>query len=172
MLRIDSPGGSAVASDLIWREVVRMKKPVMASMSDVAGSGGYYIAMGASKIIAEPDTLTGSIGVIGGKMVIGGLLDKIGVTTEIIARGKNSGSMSTIAPFTPTEREAWVRCWTRPITNSSARRPQGRKMPDEEAGGAGPRADLHRADGRGQRPGRQLGTLDRRHRRGEEAGRA
>ena len=72
VLRIDSPGGSATASDLIWRETVRMKKPMIASMGDVAGSGGYYIAMGAKKIYAEPGTLTGSIGVIGGKPVFKG----------------------------------------------------------------------------------------------------
>jgi protease-4 len=71
VLRIDSPGGSAVASDLIWRETVRIKKPVIASMGDMAGSGGYYIAMGARKIFAEPGTITGSIGVIGGKVEIG-----------------------------------------------------------------------------------------------------
>ena len=78
MLRIDSPGGSATASDLIWRETVRMQKPVIASMGDVAGSGGYYIAMGAEKIFAAPGTLTGSIGVIGGKLVTRGLYDKAG----------------------------------------------------------------------------------------------
>jgi protease-4 len=108
VLRIDSPGGSAIASDLIWREVVRIKKPLIASMGDVAGSGGYYIAMSAGKIFAEPDTLTGSIGVIGGKLVAGKLLDKIGITTEVISRGKNSGSLSMLAPFSPTEREAWT----------------------------------------------------------------
>ncbi|MDZ7620687.1 MAG: S49 family peptidase, partial [Patescibacteria group bacterium] len=66
VLRIDSPGGSAIASDLIWRETIRIEKPIIASMGDVAGSGGYYIAMGADKILAEPGTVTGSIGVIGG----------------------------------------------------------------------------------------------------------
>jgi protease-4 len=66
VLRVDSPGGSSVASDLIWREIVKIKKPVIASMGDIAGSGGYYISMGADKIFAEPGTLTGSIGVVGG----------------------------------------------------------------------------------------------------------
>jgi protease-4 len=129
VLRIDSPGGSAVASDLIWREVVRIKKPVIASMSDVAGSGGYYIAMGTRKILAEPDTLTGSIGVIGGKMVIGGLLGKLGVSTEIIARGKNSGSMSMISAFTPSEREAWVAMLDETYHQFVSKAAAGRKMP-------------------------------------------
>src|SRR5262249_41378215 len=89
VLRVDSPGGSALASDLIWNELTRSKKPVVASMSDVAASGGYYISMAARKIYAEPGTLTGSIGVVGGKVVLAGLYDKIGVKTEVISRGAN-----------------------------------------------------------------------------------
>jgi protease-4 len=132
VLRIDSPGGSAVASDLIWREIVRIKKPVIASMSDVAGSGGYYIAMGTRKIFAAPDTLTGSIGVIGGKLVIGGLLDKLGVTTEVIARGKNSGSMSMISRFTPSEREAWGALLDETYLQFVKKAAAGRKMPEKK----------------------------------------
>ena len=108
VLRIDSPGGSATASDLIWRETVRMQKPLIASMGDVAGSGGYYIAMGANKIYAEPGTLTGSIGVLGGKVVLKGLFDKLGLNTEVISRGANSGSMSATQSFTPEERRMWT----------------------------------------------------------------
>jgi len=108
VLRIDSPGGSAVASDLIWRETERIEKPIIASMGDVAGSGGYYIAMGADRILAEPGTVTGSIGVVGGKLVLGGLYDKLGITTEVISRGRNSGSFSSNSRFTPEEREAWT----------------------------------------------------------------
>jgi len=104
VLRIDSPGGSATASDLIWRETVRMQKPLIASMGDVAGSGGYYIAMGAKKIYAEPGTLTGSIGVLGGKMVLKGLFDKLGLNTEVISRGANSGVFSSAQSFTPEEQ--------------------------------------------------------------------
>src|SRR5947208_15230858 len=70
--RVDSPGRSALASDLMWNELRRSKKPVIASMSDVAASGGYYLSMAAQKIYAEPGTLTGSIGVVGGKLTIGG----------------------------------------------------------------------------------------------------
>ena len=76
VLRIDSPGGSALASDLIWHETQVIEKPIVASMGDVAASGGYYIAMGADKIIAAPGTITGSIGVVGGKMAIRGLVRK------------------------------------------------------------------------------------------------
>ena len=72
VLRVDSPGGSALASDLVWREVVRAKKPIVASMGDTAASGGYYISMGAKKIVAERQTLTGSIGVVGGKVALEG----------------------------------------------------------------------------------------------------
>ena len=99
VLRVDSPGGSALASDLIWRELKQCKKPVIASMSDVAASGGYYISMAARKIYAEPGTLTGSIGVVGGKMAFAGLYDKVGITTETISRGANSGIFSSTHPF-------------------------------------------------------------------------
>jgi protease IV len=129
VLRIDSPGGSAIASDLIWREVVRMKKPVVASMSDVAGSGGYYIAMGARKIIAEPDTITGSIGVIGGKFVAGKLFDKLGVNTEVIARGKQSGGLSMLQPFSQEERAAWTVLLEDTYRQFVAKAAEGRRMP-------------------------------------------
>ena len=78
IMRVDSPGGSAVASDAIWREVLltQREKPVIVSMSDVAGSGGYYIAMAAGTIVAEPGTITGSIGVLGGKLNLKGFYNK------------------------------------------------------------------------------------------------
>ena len=106
ILRIDSPGGSALASDLIWKELKSCKKPIIASMSDVAASGGYYIAMGAKKVYAQPGTLTGSIGVVGGKLALGGLYDKVGLKTEIISRGQNSGILSSTHPFSASERKA------------------------------------------------------------------
>ena len=108
VLRVDSPGGSALASDLIWRELQEIKKPVIASMGDVAASGGYYISMGCNKIFAEPGTITGSIGVVGGKMAMEGLYDKVGLTTDVISRGKNSGILSSSSPFTESERTAWT----------------------------------------------------------------
>ena len=72
VLRVDSPGGSALASDIIWREITRIEKPVFPAWADIAASGGYYISMGCDKIYAEPGTLTGSIGVVGGKLVMKG----------------------------------------------------------------------------------------------------
>lgn len=108
VLRVDSPGGSALASDLIWHELRRCKKPVVASMSDVAASGGYYISMGARKVYAEPGTLTGSIGVVGGKLALGGLFDKVGIKTESISRGANAGILSPTTPFTESERKVWA----------------------------------------------------------------
>ena len=107
VLRIDSPGGSAIASDVIWREVMltRAVKPVIASMSDVAASGGYYIAMPAHQIVAEPATLTGSIGVVMVKFVIDGTLDKLGVNLEGVTSGRYADLYSPVRPFSPDERK-------------------------------------------------------------------
>src|SRR4029079_15424861 len=104
VMRVDSPGGSALASDLIWRELELVQKPFVISMGDVAASVGYYIAMNADKIFAEPGTITGSIGVVGGKLATQGLFDKIGINTSIITRGQNAGVMSMTTPFSDTER--------------------------------------------------------------------
>ncbi|MBN2476778.1 MAG: signal peptide peptidase SppA [Pirellulales bacterium] len=131
VLRIDSPGGSATASDLIWRETVRIEKPIIASMGDVAGSGGYYIAMGADKIFAEPGTLTGSIGVVGGKIVLGGLYDKVGITTEVISRGANSGSFSSTARFTEDERKVWTTLLEEIYRQFVGKAAEGRQIPPE-----------------------------------------
>jgi protease-4 len=108
VLRIDSPGGSALASDLIWREADRTKKPVVASLSDTAASGGYYIAVAADRIVAAPGTLTGSIGVVGGKIAVGGALERFGVHTDVVSKGRNSGWLSMQKPFTADEREAFM----------------------------------------------------------------
>jgi protease-4 len=106
VLRIDSPGGSAIASDVIWREVslTRNAKPVIASMSDVAASGGYYIAMPAHAIVAEPATLTGSIGVVMLKFVIDGTLKKLGVNMEGVSKGRYADLYSPVRAFSPEER--------------------------------------------------------------------
>ena len=106
VLRIDSPGGSAIASDVIWREVMLTKnqKPLIASMSDVAASGGYYIAMPAQAIVAEPSTLTGSIGVVITKFVIDGTLKKVGLNMEGVSQGKYAQMYSPVRPFSPEER--------------------------------------------------------------------
>lgn len=108
VLRIDSPGGSALASDLMWREIERTKKPVVASLSDIAASGGYYVAVAADRIVAAPGTLTGSIGVVGGKVAIGGALEKVGVHTDVVSKGKNAGWLSMTEKFTDGEREAFL----------------------------------------------------------------
>ena len=108
VLRVDSPGGSALVSDLIWREVERTRKagkPVVASLSDVAASGGYYIGMGSDAIVAQPGTLTGSIGVVGGKVVLRGLYDKMGITRETFTRGRNATLFSDYTPFSDHERK-------------------------------------------------------------------
>jgi protease IV len=128
VLRIDSPGGSATASDLIWRSSVRVKKPFVASMGNVAGSGGYYIAMGAQKIYAEPQTITGSIGVGGGKLVTGGLYGKLGVNTEVISRGKNSGAFSTLDSFSEEERKVWTNLLQQTYHEFVSKAAAGRKM--------------------------------------------
>jgi protease-4 len=105
VLRIDSPGGSALASDMIWRATQKIDKPIIASMGDIAASGGYYIAMGTDKIFAEPGTITGSIGVVGGKIAMNGLYGKIGITTDAIRRGDNSTIFSLTEKFSEGERK-------------------------------------------------------------------
>jgi protease-4 len=106
VLRVDSPGGSALASDLMWNELRKSKKPIIASMSDVAASGGYYVCMSAGKIYAEPGTLTGSIGVFGGKITYGGTEEKLGLHSEVITRGANANIFSGATPFSDSERKA------------------------------------------------------------------
>ncbi len=108
VLHVDSPGGSAVASETIWREVCRVRdagKPVVVSMAGTAASGGYYIACPADVIVALPSTLTGSIGVFGGKVVVSGLLDRLGLTTGTVGRGERSLMFSTRRGFSDAERE-------------------------------------------------------------------
>lgn len=109
VLRIDSGGGSAVASEVIRREVELAKgvKPVVVSMSDVAASGGYWIAMSANKIVAEPDTITASIGVLIGKLNVSGFLNMLGITTDYVATSDNATLFSAQQSFTPAQR-AWI----------------------------------------------------------------
>ena len=128
VLRVDSPGGSALASDLIWRALESTNKPVVASMGDTAASGGYYISMGADSIFAEPGTLTGSIGVLGGKIALDGLMQKFGVTTSVIQRGKNSGVMSPFAAFSDSERDTMQRMLNDVYEQFTQKAAAGRKM--------------------------------------------
>ena len=107
VLRIDSPGGSALASDQMWHAIESAKKkgkPVVVSMSDVAASGGYYIATNADRIVAEPTTITGSIGVFMGKPVVKGFYDWLGITNQYTMRGKNAGIFRETEKWTPEER--------------------------------------------------------------------
>jgi protease-4 len=108
VLRVDSPGGSSVASDVIWRELMITKNggmPIVVSMSDLAASGGYYIAMAGDVIVAQPGTLTGSIGIYTGKFVTGGTLGKLGVNIESTSEGKHAEIFSPDRRFTPEERQ-------------------------------------------------------------------
>jgi protease-4 len=110
VLRIDSPGGSSVASDVILRELQLTKdddpsRPLVVSMSDLAASGGYYIALAGDEIVAQPGTLTGSIGIYSGKIAYGGTLEKVGVTNQTVANGANADIYSPFAPFSPAQRD-------------------------------------------------------------------
>lgn len=106
VIRINSGGGSALASELIWQAVRRLakKKPVVISMGDVAASGGYYIASAGHVVFARPNTITGSIGVVGGKLSLAGLFQKIGVTSEVITRGARADLFTLARSWTPEER--------------------------------------------------------------------
>eukprot|EP00245_Coleochaete_scutata_P009806 TRINITY_DN3318_c0_g2_i1.p1 TRINITY_DN3318_c0_g2~~TRINITY_DN3318_c0_g2_i1.p1 ORF type:complete len:675 (-),score=159.34 TRINITY_DN3318_c0_g2_i1:158-1915(-) len=111
VLRIDSPGGDALASDLMWRELrlLSEKIPVVASMVDVAASGGYYMAMATNAIVAEPLTLTGSIGVITLKLNLANLYERIGLSKEIISRGRFAELDADNRPFRPEEAEYFAK---------------------------------------------------------------
>jgi len=109
VLRVDSPGGSSTASDVIWRELMitrdrKPSRPLVTSMSDLAASGGYYIAMPGQMIVAQPATLTGSIGIYTGKVVTAGTLEKLGVTTETVTSGPNAYIYSPFSRFSPGQR--------------------------------------------------------------------
>ena len=110
VMRVDSPGGSGLASDIIWHavEAANQKKPVVVSMSDVAASGGYYISASASKIIAQPSTITGSIGVVAGKPVLRGFYDWLGISNEYVTRGKMAGMFRETEKFSDEERAKFI----------------------------------------------------------------
>jgi protease IV len=114
VLRVNSPGGSALASDLLWREIklTGQKKPVIVSFGNVAGSGGYYIATAGKSIFAMPSTLTGSIGVIGGKVNVQRLLARLGITVDSLDKGEHAGYSSITRPFSEEESEVVVKQMT------------------------------------------------------------
>lgn len=134
VVRIDSPGGSAVASDIIWRELRRAnrKKPVICSMSDTAASGGYYIAAGGRTIFAEPGTITGSIGVVGGKMVFTGLFGKLGLNVEVFQRGQNAGLYSSMEKMSERERERLQKLLSSTYETFMKRVAESRDMPMQQ----------------------------------------
>jgi protease-4 len=135
VFRIDSPGGSYVASDAIWRETIRARdagKPVIATMGNVAGSGGYFVAMAADKILAQPGTITGSIGVLGGKFLTRDMWDKLGITFDEVHAGENALMYSSLHDYTP---EAWQRhqAWLdRVYVDFTAKAAEGRRMEVED----------------------------------------
>ncbi len=134
VLAIDSRGGSSLASELVLRAVRRAaeKKPVVAFFDQVAASGGYMIALGASSIVAAPSSLTGSIGVFGGKFELSGLLDRLGVGREVLRVGANAALESPFEPWTEGERAALDREIDQAYRDFLALVAQGRKRPLEE----------------------------------------
>jgi protease-4 len=135
LFRVDSPGGSYVASDTIWREVVNARKagkPVIVTMGNLAGSGGYFVAMAADKIVAEPGTITASIGVLGGKMLTSGLWDKVGLTWDEVHDGDKATMFTGTQDYTPAEWarfEAWL---DRVNVEFTAQVADGRRLPKEK----------------------------------------
>jgi protease-4 len=133
VLRVESPGGDAQASDLVWRAVVqaRRKKPVVVSMGDVAASGGYLAAVGADLIVAEPATITGSIGVFALKPDLSGLLEKLSLHRDAQRRGEVAELFSLTKPWTPAERAAVERMIDAVYQLFVDRVAEGRKLPRE-----------------------------------------
>jgi len=135
LFRVDSPGGSFVASDTIWREVVRARqagKPVIVSMGNLAGSGGYFVAMAADKIVAEPGTITASIGVLGGKMLTSGLWEKVGLSWDEVHQGDNATMFTGTHDYTPAEWgrfQAWL---DRVYVDFTSKVADGRKLPKDK----------------------------------------
>jgi protease-4 len=134
ILRVDSGGGSALASELIRREVERARKakPVVVSMSDLAASGGYWIAMPASRIVSDPATLTGSIGVVFGKLNIAGLYDLLGLSTDYVATSENATLLWPHQNFTPAQREMVQRMMRQTYDTFLDGVAESRKMKREE----------------------------------------
>ena len=164
VLRVNSPGGSYVASDTIWREVVRARnagKPVVVSMGDVAASGGYFISMAADAIVAQPGTVTGSIGVLSGKPVLSQLLGRAGVTTDSVAEGAHSEMFKTTRPFTEDEW-ALVNGWLDHIyADFTGKVAAGRRMPGDRVHELARGRVWTGADALANRLVDELGGLDR-----------
>ena len=135
VFRVDSPGGSYVASDTIAREAARARekrKPVIVSMGDLAGSGGYMVAQGADKIVAQPGTITGSIGVFAGKFVMAGLFEKVGLSFDEVHSGEHSLLWSPTRDFTESEKERFDAWLDRIYDDFTSRVAASRRMPKEK----------------------------------------
>ena len=135
LFRVDSPGGSYVASDTIWREVVNARKagkPVIVSMGDLAGSGGYFVAMAADKIVAQPGTITASIGVLGGKMLTNGLWDKVGLSWDEVHQGASATMFTGTHDYTPAEWARFQAWLDRVYVDFTGKVADGRKLPKEK----------------------------------------
>jgi protease-4 len=134
LFRIDSPGGSYVASDTIWREVSRARaagKPVIVSMGNVAASGGYFVAVPADRIVAQPGTITGSIGVFAGKMLTSGFWQKLGVTFDQVHEGENATMWSGLQDYGPAERARFEAALDRIYDDFTTKVAVGRKLGKE-----------------------------------------
>lgn len=135
LFRVDSPGGSYVASDTIWREVVNARKagkPVIVSMSSVAGSGGYFVAMAADKIVAQPATITGSIGVLAGKLLSTGFWDKLGISWDEVHAGKNARMFTGLTDYSKEEWARFQAALDRIYEDFTSKVAEGRKLPKEK----------------------------------------
>lgn len=135
VFRVDSPGGSYVASDAIWRETVKAReagKPVIVSMGNVAGSGGYFVAMRADKIVAQPGTITGSIGVVGGKMLTSAFWEKMGITWDEVHAGENATMWTGIRDYTPAQWARFQALLDRIYEDFTSKVAEGRHMSREE----------------------------------------
>lgn len=135
VLRVDSPGGSAVASDQIWKRLKEIQGegvPIIVSMGNLAASGGYYISMGADRIVAEPTTITGSIGVIGGKFSLGGTYEKFGVVKRQISIGENVNIYSESTKWSEREKEILTRLLDDVYDQFTSKAAEGRGMAQED----------------------------------------
>jgi protease-4 len=134
LFRVESPGGSYVASDAIWREVVRARKagkPVIVSMGNLAGSGGYFVAMAADKIVAQPGTITASIGVLGGKILSSGFWSKVGVSWDEVHQGTNATMFTGTQDYSPAEWKRFEDWLDRVYVDFTSKVAEGRSLPIE-----------------------------------------
>lgn len=164
VFRVDSPGGSYVASDTIWREVVRAGeagKPIVVSMGNVAGSGGYFVALPADTIVAEPGTITGSIGVLGGKPVLNEALSRLGISHDAVTEGEHARMFSTVRGFSEGEWDR-LNTWLDHVYDDfTAKVVEGRKLSRDRVHELARGRVWTGADARGNGLVDELGGLDR-----------